>query len=74
MFQALEHKLPRRGKYFSTGSKLKFIEKIKHFLLVFRSLIRTFADKYDAIFKKISLFKRLAGGDMGGMSDTYPRH
>jgi len=77
MFQALEHKISLRENYFLPRCKLKFIEKKIHFLLVFFSLnqfFHIFARRYDAILKKISLFMRLAGGDMGGVSDTYPRH
>jgi hypothetical protein len=77
MFQALEHKISLRENYFLPRCKLKFIEnKIKKifFYLYFSRLNRTFAHRYDAILKKISLFMRLAGGDMDALSDTYPRH
>jgi len=65
-FSRLNRTFYLRLKVLSFGKLQKYLH--------FRSLNCTFAHRYDAILKKISLFMRLAGGDMGGVSDTYPRH
>ena len=65
-FSRLNRTFYLRLKVLSFGKLQKYLH--------FRSLNRTFAGKYDTILKKMSLFMRLAGGDMGALSDTYPRH
>jgi hypothetical protein len=65
-FSRLNHTFYLRLKVLSFGKLQKYLH--------FRSLNRTFAGKYDTILKKMSLFMRLASGDMGALSDTYPRH
>ena len=65
-FSRLNHTFYLRLKVLSFGKLQKYLH--------FRSLNRTFAGKYDTILKKMSLFVRLASGDMGALSDTYPRH